>query len=320
MTGLEHIGLLYGSEDEYVTGCVAFLRQALKAGEPALVAVPGGGGELVRADLGHDAERVTFRDMSVVGRNPGRIIPSVLLAFQRAHPGRRVWIIGESMWNGRSDLEHPACVQDEALVNVVFADSEAAILCPYDTVGLGAEAIRDAHRTHPVVRDRNGTFQSPAYADPLATAAACDLPLPAPPPHAAVFRFTGLRALPELRAFASAGAEAAGLEPRRLADMVIAVNELATNTGEHTDGPGTLALWAERGTLVCQVDDGGRLDPLAGRVPPPDHAAHGRGLLVVHELADLVRIHRHERGTSIRIHFDLPGRRAACTSRPPVTR
>ncbi|MEU6409963.1 sensor histidine kinase [Microbispora sp. NPDC046933] len=314
MTGFEHIGLLYRDQDEYAAQCVAFLRPALEAEEPALVAVPGGNGELVRAGLGPDAGRVTFRDMSVAGRNPGRIIPSVLLAFLHAHEGRRVHIIGEPIWNGRGEIEYPACVQHEALINEVFAKADAAILCPYDTVGLGAEAIRDAHRTHPVMQDRNGVRTSTAYAAPLETAAAFDPPLPAPPPHAAVFRFTGLRALPALRAFASAQGDTAGLDRRRLAEMLIAVNELATNTGEHGDGHGTLTLWADHGTLVCQLDDGGRLDPLAGRVPPPDHATHGRGLLVVNEFADLVRIHRHERGTSIRIHFDLPGKRAASAS------
>ncbi len=313
MTGFEHIGLLYRDEDEYVTGCAAFLRPALEAGEPALVVVPGGHGELVRAGLGPDAVRVTFQDMRVAGRNPGRIIPGVLFAFLRAHEGRRVRVIGEPIWKGRGDLEYPACVQHEALINEVFATADAAILCPYDTAGLGAGAIRDAHRTHPVMRDRSGTYPSPAYGDPILTAAAFDVPLPAPPPHAAVFRFTGLHALPEVRAFAAAEADAAGLDRRRLAEMLIAVNELATNTGEHTDGHGTLTVWAERGTLVCRLDDGGRLDPLAGRVPPPDHATRGRGLLIVNDFADLVRIHRHERGTSIRIHFDLPAKRAAST-------
>ncbi|MBB2746533.1 UNVERIFIED_ORG: hypothetical protein FHR35_006401 [Microbispora rosea subsp. rosea] len=33
----------------------------------------------------------------------------------------------------------------------------------------------------------------------------------------------------------------------------------------------------------------------------------------MNDFADLVRIHRHGRGTSIRIHFDLPGKRAAST-------
>ncbi|MEU6426934.1 sensor histidine kinase [Microbispora sp. NPDC046973] len=307
MTGFDHIGLLYRDEDEYATECAAFLRRALAAEEPAMVAVPGGNGELIRARLGSDAHRVVFRDMSVAGRNPGRIIPSVLLAFRREHTGRRVWIIGEPIWDGRSEIEYPACAQHEALINAVFAAEEAAILCPYDVARLSPEAVADAHRTHPVMQDATGVWDSPVYTDPIETAAAFDVPLPAPPPTAAAYRFEGLRALPALRAFLSREALAAGLGGRRLTEMLIAVNELATNTGEYTDGAGTLTVWTEHGTLVCQIDDGGRIaDPLAGRVPPPDHATHGRGLLVAHEFADLVRIHRHPRGTSIRVHFALP--------------
>lgn len=314
MTGFEHIGLLYRDAKEYAEGCAAFLRSALGAGEPAMVAVPGGNGDLIRARLGRDAHRVVFHDMSIAGRNPGRIIPSVLLAFRRAHPRQRVWIIGEPIWAGRSDVEYPACAQHEALINAVFDGEDAAILCPYDVARLHPDAVDDAYRTHPIMQEGTAVWDSPAYTDPIQTAAAFDLPLPAPPPDAAVYRFDGLWALPALRAFVSDEAVAAGLGEGRLPELLLVVNELATNTGEYTDGGGTVRLWAEHGVLVCQVDDGGRLaDPLAGRVPPPDEATHGRGLIVVHEFADLVRIHRHERGTSIRVHFGLSGDRASVT-------
>jgi anti-sigma regulatory factor (Ser/Thr protein kinase) len=66
-------------------------------------------------------------------------------------------------------------------------------------------------------------------------------------------------------------------------------------------------VWAEHGTLVCQFDDFGRIaDPLFGRVPPPDAATRGRGMVIVNELADLVRVHHRPSGTTVRLHFDLP--------------
>ncbi len=302
----QHIALLYCDDDEYVTVCAAFVEEALARGDPALVAVPRRGGDLIRERLGPKSAAVAFRDMSVAGRNPGRIIPGVLLAFAAAHPGRRVRIIGESIWSGRSSVEYPACAAHDALINVAFAGRPATVLCPYDVSRLDPAVIADAHRTHPLVRDGAGSRAGPAYADPLETAAAFDLPLPQPPCDAATYVFSEVGELPKVRAFLASQAASAGLGARRTTELLIAVNELATNTTEHTRGPGMLTVWAEGGSLVCQLDDTGQLaDPLAGRVPPPDNATHGRGLLVVNELADLVRIHRHASGTGFRLHFDL---------------
>ncbi|MEV6983520.1 sensor histidine kinase [Sphaerisporangium sp. NPDC051017] len=299
-----HVGLFYRDEIEYTSRCTAFLREALALGDPAMVAVPGGG-EAIRAGLGDDAGRVKFADMAVAGRNPGRIIPSVLLAFAHAHPGRRVWIIGEPIWKGRTELEYPACATHEALINAAFAGREATILCPYDTTGLEARALADAERTHPLLQDAAGSRPSPAYTGPAQAAALFDEPLPAPPPHAASHTFNGTGGLPGVRAFLADCGASAGLDERRVGDVLIAMNELATNTAEYTCGPGTVTVWLEDGTLVCQLDDSGQItDPLAGRIPPPDHTRRGRGLVIVNELADLVRVHHRPSGTSVRLHFD----------------
>ena len=80
-----HPALLYRDDEEYLAGTVPFIRDGLAAGEPVAVAVPGPNLELIRDALGADAQRVLLRDMAEAGRNPGRIIPTVLLAFANAH-------------------------------------------------------------------------------------------------------------------------------------------------------------------------------------------------------------------------------------------
>jgi anti-sigma regulatory factor (Ser/Thr protein kinase) len=63
-------------------------------------------------------------------------------------------------------------------------------------------------------------------------------------------------------------------------------------------------IWAESGRVVCEVHDGGQLtDPLAGRRPPNPMQPGGRGLLLVHQLADLVRVHTGPEGTTIRCYL-----------------
>src|SRR5262245_66433911 len=98
--GFSHPALWYRDRDEYLAGTVPFLRDGLAAGEPVAAAVPTGNLALLRDALGEDADQVLWRDMTEAGRNPGRIIPTVLLAFANDHPGRRVRIIGEPCWPG----------------------------------------------------------------------------------------------------------------------------------------------------------------------------------------------------------------------------
>jgi anti-sigma regulatory factor (Ser/Thr protein kinase) len=82
------------------------------------------------------------------------------------------------------------------------------------------------------------------------------------------------------------------------------VHELAANTVRHAGGPGRLTIWTEPGLIVCQVEDGGHIaDPLAGRRSPPPGSMTGRGLLLVNQLCDLVRIRSGPDGTAIRVQM-----------------
>ncbi|MFC0528786.1 anti-sigma factor RsbA family regulatory protein [Phytohabitans kaempferiae] len=309
MTAFDHLALLYRDAGELLAGTLSFVRAGLAASEPVAVAVPGANLDRIRDGLGADAGRVTFHDMTRAGGNPGRILPAVLLAFANAHPDRPVRIVEEQVWPGRTPLEYPACVQHEALINAVFAGRAARILCPYDVAGLAPEAIDDAHRTHPAVITPEGRVASPRYADPVALAESFNLPLPDPPADATMIA-VDLTGLAKVRAFVIDLAEAAGLGADRADDLMIAVNELATNTVAHTPGQGTLSAWTEGGDLVCQVRDGGHIaDPLAGRVPPPlTSSTGGRGLILVNQLCDLVRVHSRPGATTIRLHMRLSAR------------
>lgn len=84
-----HRALLYRGLEEYLTGTLPFIVEGLAAGEPVAVAVPGARLEPLRVELGAAAARVRLVDMGGTGRNPGRIIPGVLLAFAEGTQPRR---------------------------------------------------------------------------------------------------------------------------------------------------------------------------------------------------------------------------------------
>ncbi|MEU3945288.1 anti-sigma factor RsbA family regulatory protein [Streptomyces sp. NPDC029526] len=299
-----HPALFYGGRDAYLEGTVSFVREGLAAGEPVAVAVPGENLELIREALGDDASAVRLLDMREAGRNPGRILPRVLHAFADAPAdGRRVRIVGEPVWAGRSAVEYPACLQHEALINAAFRGRAVTILCPYDVRTLSPRALADARVTHPVVIEAGARtpVASPAYAPDEAVARANE-PLP-PAPEAMVFPFVA-ETLTAARHAASDEGRRLGLTGMPLEDLALATAELTTNSVVHGGGSGVLRVWAEDGRVVCEVRDGGRFtDPLAGRRPASRDQRGGRGLLMVHLIADLVRVHTAEDGTTVRCWF-----------------
>ena len=118
-----------------------------------------------------------------------------------------------------------------------------------------------------------------------------------------------------VRRFVAARARAAGLSARRVADLVIAVSELAANTLAHTRGAGTLTVWTTAEEIICEVRDTGDLTtkhPGQTR-PEPDQPGGGRGLWVVRQVCDLVEISTDAPGALIRVHMQrhIPGPQAA---------
>ncbi|MFI9592512.1 anti-sigma factor RsbA family regulatory protein [Nonomuraea sp. NPDC052265] len=299
-----HPALFYRGDPEYVAATTDFVREGLAAGEPVAVAVPAVNLAKIEAGLGADAARVTLLDMGVAGRNPGRIIPGVLRTVADRHPGEHVRIIGEPIWPGRSATEYPACAQHEALINLSFAGRRVTILCPYDLEGLTPEVLREAERTHPVLRDAAGERASLRYAPDLVVARHNR---PFDEPAACVSLRFDRANLSAARNLAGERAGAAGFGDDRLDDIRLVAAELGANSLDYGGGSGLIRLWTEDARLVCEVADGGHItDPLAGRVPVEAQRSGSRGLLIVNLLSDLVRVHSRPGATAVRAYFDLP--------------
>lgn len=296
---LDHQALLYAGADEYADGLQRLLAPALARGEPVVVSVPADRHAALGGRLGPG---VQLLDMARVGRNPGRIIP-LIEAVAAEHPDRPIRIVGEPVWPGRSDAEIREAMRHEALVNLAFEGRPMQLICPYDTSRLAPGVLADAECTHPwLVEADDGRRQRSARYDGASPPAACDAPLPAPPAHCAVLRFDR-DDLPHVRAFVAEHTGAARLGEDRAAELVLAVNELATNTIRHARTTGTLHAWTTPAGVTFQISDGGRiLDPLAGRRLPGRGSVGGRGLWLVHQLCDLVETRTGQDGTVVRLH------------------
>ena len=300
--GFRHEALLYAGIDDFLARTLPFLRAGAEAGDGMLAMLAAPKLEAMREALGPDAEAVDFADMGEVGANPARIIPA-WRAFADARPGRRVRGIGEPISASRSPEELAECHRHEALLNLAFADSAGFnLLCPYDVETLDPDVIDKAHRSHPRVAHDGTHAMSDGYYGLDAIAAPFDEPLPAPPGDASAMAFDRgtLRAM---RAVVASWIDAAGLAEPRAGDLLIAVNELATNSVVHGGGHGVLRCWGEPGSVICEVSDHGAIvAPLAGRERPPTGAVGGHGLWLCNQLCDLVQIRALPDGGVVRLH------------------
>jgi anti-sigma regulatory factor (Ser/Thr protein kinase) len=300
-----HEALLYSGWAEFVAGTVPFIREGVTAGEPVLVVESVDKIELLRVALGGDGDAVLFADMADVGSNPARIIPA-WHDFVSAHrgSGRRMRGIGEPIWKGRSPDELVECQRHESLLNVAFGHGEPWwLLCPYDTEKLDGAVIDEARRSHEYLIEGGEVRRSDTFRGLEASGAPFDVPLPDGGSSVEELRF-GAGDLASVRNMVTRSARAAGLDAGRIAELITAVNEVATNSVRHGGGAGRLRIWKENDAVVCEIRDSGRFsNPLADRQRPlPIHSAP-RGLWLANQLSDLMQIRNFADGTVVRLHM-----------------
>lgn len=299
-----HEALFYSGDVEFATSTVDFLREGVAGGEPTLVVVDVTKIRMLRSALGIDADAVLFADMAEVGRNPARIIPAWRdFVAEHSGKGRPLRGIGEPIHPARSAAELVECQRHESLLNLAFEKSGPfRLLCPYDTTALGPDVIAEARRSHPILVEGDDETKSDDY---RGVGQVLEGPLPEPGHRPAELEF-GPGALGSIRALVSYHAAAAGMSAVRTADLVLAVNEVATNSLRHGGGHGALRVWQDGERLVCEVRDRGRIEqPLIGRERPPAERDGGRGLWMVNQLCDLVQIRSSSDGTVVRMHVRL---------------
>jgi anti-sigma regulatory factor (Ser/Thr protein kinase) len=182
-----------------------------------------------------------------------------------------------------------------------MGDWPLSVTCLFDTAELDPDSELAVRQSHPSLRGLDG---NPDYLPGRAGSIFAELPGP-PPGHARTFA-ASRELLSQARAFVRSDALERGLPAERVDDLVLAANEVVTNSIRYAGGRADVALWRENGSLVCEVRDSGRLDnPMAGRLAPAPSATTGRGLWLVNELCDLVQVRSAEAGTVVRMFVEV---------------
>ena len=299
-----HEALLYANREEYLAAALPFIRDGVAAGDAVMVVEPPEKVSMLREQLGAERADVLLLDMSVIGANPALIIPAwsdFISAASRS--GRRTRGIGEPIFSARRPEELAECQHHEALLNFAIADdTEFWLLCPYDTAALPAAVIDEALRTHRFVM-RNGISEANTRERIGQAAVPFEQPL-TPPPNAHKTMSVRSGQLSDMRALIALEALGAGLGDDRARQLVLAVNEVATNIIEHGGGEAVLRVWLGLVGLVCEISDAGRFEqPMVDRVQPPSDVEGSRGLWLASHLCDLIQIRSTAGGTAVRLHM-----------------
>ena len=305
--GFVHSALFYHSQQQYLDFVSRFVLEGLAADEPVLVAVPGDKLALLREEVfrrrnGAKAE-LRMMDITEVARNP-----SCFLAmegdFVARYPDRRVRIVSQLVWPGRTAAEAPACVQHEALVNGEFYGKNVMGLCLYDAGCLDDEVLMDARATHPLLWKFGSLYPSTDYA-PDHALARCNQPLNTNP-GAVTYTVRKSADLRLARSFAFSYADWVGLSQDGIEELQLIATELASNSLLYTDGGCRLAFWRHDEHLVCEARDSGWFDdPAIGLRTPGDEGTASRGLFLVNAMTDLVRTHTATTGTTIQAYLRI---------------
>ncbi|QJY45780.1 ATP-binding protein [Pseudonocardia broussonetiae] len=290
---VDHLAVPYARPEQLADRLEPVLDTALAAGDPVLAVLDGPERDALRTRLGTAARRVEFAAPADVHAVPAFTVAVRWARLARGLASGRVLVVGQHLdLPGSPDAHWPRL---DMAVDVAIAGLPITVLCPC------GESDPTLDTTHPLVLTATGRRTGAGYRAPLE--AVVGYPPPPPPdlgPSAVDLPF-GLDDLSAVRRRTAEAGAAAGLAPDRVADFVLAVNELATNSVEHGAGAGRLRVWTAPGLLTVEVADHGRMDvPFPGLVPPSPTGQRGRGLWLASELSDVLEVWSDPTGTVIR--------------------
>ena len=294
------------SPDDVVAQARPLLAAARDRGEPVALAVrPTTEEALADAAAGPDGAqpvrltRTNGPDLS--GQTLAGIWACELRTLTRNRGGVTVVVEHD---DGLDGIDGGFWTELDAALNVALAQIAATVVCLYPQLPLHLEVAEGAVHNHPLLLHDGVLHHNPKHDDPREVLAARGVPAPAvlgPPDLRMGFTTWQLTAVREEVARA---ARAAGCDRDRVDDLVLVVNEVATNAVEHGSGETHLDVWTGPSPreLICEVHDGGRLtDPLPGLRAPHPSDPRGRGLWIARQLCELLHVWSDAAGTHVRI-------------------
>jgi anti-sigma regulatory factor (Ser/Thr protein kinase) len=295
-----HEALPYQGATEFLPSCLSLAEDAQSRDQRLILLAAEARLADIREALGANGDDLTYVATDRHVRNPSRIT-TLLDSVQATGNGRRSVAITDWGLPGRSGAVFAETQLAESLLNIVALRAwPLDVVCLYDATLLDGGGLAGIRRVHPFVR---GEPDNAEYQPELATALFAEV-LGAGPDGSETLE-VGPQDLSRVRRLVRAFGVAHGLPADRVEDLVIAANEIVTNSVRHGGGSGRMTLWEQAESVVCEVVDTGHItDPLAGRLAPRPDAPSGRGLWLANHLCDLVQVRSSPAGTVVRLYVD----------------
>ncbi|WP_149259461.1 sensor histidine kinase [Actinomadura sp. K4S16] len=301
---LEHKAFMYRGTDEFLSVTVPYLESGLERGQVVIAVAREPNLTALRDSLGARGDTVAFLDSATFYQHPVRTLRDYQSIVKGSAP-RTVCALAEPLWTGWDERQTLEWVRYESLINVVFGDSGARALCPYDAGELPQRVLDEARRTHPLLLAPGHDGQNADYVDPVEFGSGCDGRFRSDRPADTEYLPIDGDDLHALRVFVGERARRHGLAKQQAQNLVTAVNEVAANALQHGTPPIGLWVWQDGADLVCEVGDNGFWSPgpdsLTGFVPPDSALQRGFGLWTVRLLVDLMELRAGWDGTFVRL-------------------
>ncbi|WP_162245572.1 ATP-binding protein [Modestobacter sp. Leaf380] len=273
--GYRHVAHVTSADASAVAQVLPVLAAGLERGDPLVLACSDELAQLLRAGLPADAPVAVVSDEVLDGRTPTALAGYTALLDQHAPAsGHRLQLVTDST---RHCAGMTAWLQTEALLNHVLADRALDHLCVVDEGSLGDDAAL-ARATHRLLLRDNRVVDNPAWREPAEILrelgdAGAD-PAEETSPTLVFQDVTDMRAL---RRGLNQALRGGPLPADDTEDLVLAIDEVTANAGEHGVPPVDVRLWVGPEQVLCTVSDRGPgfEEPLAGYGP-----AHGTDLSV----------------------------------------
>ncbi|HVT66123.1 MAG TPA: sensor histidine kinase [Trebonia sp.] len=307
-----HSALITDSDESVRQLLAPAVRRALSEADQVFMVVSEDTGRLVQEELGAAADPLRWADTSAFYQRLGFAYEGfrgLLAAAQDG--GHAIHVFAEPEVAGQAG--DPGAVDRtvaylpyEAMCNETYARYGGEVTCLWDAQRHSSviiDSVRSVH-SHEVVA--GGRKPSRGYTGAREYVAGHDeMPLPLP---VRVDWSAGLMTadgLPPLRQGLRDWARQHGFTSPGVADVMLAVNEVATNGVLHGEPPVAVYAWRHRDTLIVQSDDSGGIPipPAAGYEPPVPGRYGSRGLWLARQLADVVQTHTAGGRTSVRLFF-----------------
>jgi anti-sigma regulatory factor (Ser/Thr protein kinase) len=301
----KHTVLLYDSEDEFVSVLRPFVEDGLTAGEPVITVASPSNLRALRESLGPTPPTAYFVESPEWYARPpdtmGRWVSFVEDALAAGKPGAR--IIGEVVWPA-DPAQHWEMKRFEAASTLAWESRPALVVCPYNTKALPDTVIEAALVTHPgVIEDGVGSLSAGHL--PPEQMVRESLPVLSSPAEAFRLRVE-LGDVVGAGDFVQARARLAGVDERRVQELVAAAGEVVSNSFAHARTPVEVFVWSEERRLICQIQDEGPgvADPAVGYQPPFGEDRRF-GLWLARQRSASIEVGSSARGAAVRLTAEI---------------